>query len=146
MIKCSMLKARASSGFISRSRSFLSKFNHNEKAKASLSGFIPLKASFLFLKGGGKISYVEKNIERVIKEDPAKPKLCNLNAAAKKYDVVQNDVAGSEKVVDTTTFKYVKGRQRRLTNLAWIQVSLPLDFERRNYNEYSNRNFRKQGF
>ncbi|MBC8570200.1 hypothetical protein [Zongyangia hominis] len=49
------------------------------------------------------MSNVDESMKRVIREIPVEPEFHNLNAAAKKYDVVHNDVAGFEKVVDVTT-------------------------------------------
>lgn len=47
--------------------------------------------------------YVEKNIERVIQENPAKQEPHNFNAAAKRYSMQHNYVAGIEKAVDAMT-------------------------------------------
>lgn len=60
------------------------------------------------------MSNVHEIMKRVIKEVPVKPEIHNLNAAAKKYGMVHNYVAGFEKVVDAMTTqgnvssKYVK--------------------------------------
>lgn len=55
----------------SESLSFFIEFANNEKAKASLSGFTPLKAPFLLSKGGCKMSYADANVSGSLRTPPA---------------------------------------------------------------------------
>lgn len=64
------------------------------------------------------MSNIGEIMKRVTKETHLDPEFHNLNFTAKEYGVVQNYIAGFEKVVDATTAQgivlseYVKGKAK----------------------------------